>query len=82
MQPDRDDRGGNEEETSSVSLLLARLDERMRAMHTNLADIRKSMQTYLTVEQFAPYKALLNGLVALILVSFVGALIYLVGWKK
>ena len=52
--------------------LLARIDERTKAMADRMED-------FVTRAEFSPVRALVFGAVALILVAFMGALLFLAG---
>lgn len=56
------------------SELLARIDERTTAMLNRMDD-------FVTRAEFSPVRSLVFGAVALILVAFMGALLYLTGLK-
>lgn len=58
--------------------LLARLDERMGHVIAKLENIEEK---YVTRDEFAPVRAVVFGAVALILAAFMGAILYLTGWK-
>lgn len=58
--------------------LLARLDERMGHVIAKLENIEEK---YVTRDEFAPVRAIVFGAVALILLAFMGAILYLTGWK-
>lgn len=56
--------------------LLVRLDERMSNMSNDLAELK---ERYVTKDEFQPVRAVVFGGVALILVGFMGALLYITG---
>ena len=57
------------------SELLARIDERTETMS-------KRMETFVTQDEFAPVKAVVFGGVALILVGFMAAILYVTGFHS
>lgn len=63
------------------STLLARLDERTKGIAEDIAEMRKASENYVTKAEFSPVRSLVFGAVALILVGFMGALLYLTGLK-
>lgn len=70
---------------SSQQDLLARLDERMGHVLASIEgmkdDIRDVRENFVSKNEFQPVRAIVFGAVALILVSFMGAIIYLAGLK-
>jgi hypothetical protein len=59
--------------------LLIRLDERTQSIADDVAEMKGNAASFVTHTEFAPVRALVFGAVALILVAFMGALIYLTG---
>ena len=66
---------------NSDSDLLSRLDERTKGMSDDIAEIKEGMGKYVTHAEFGPVRSLVFGAVALILVGFMGALLYVTGLK-
>lgn len=70
---------------SSQQDLLARLDERMGHVLASIEgmkdDIRDVRENFVSKNEFQPVRAIVFGAVALILVSFMGAILYLTGLK-
>ena len=59
--------------------LLARLDERTQRILADVSSMRRELeQKYTTNDQFVPVRNVVYGLVALILLSVVGALVSMV----
>jgi hypothetical protein len=56
--------------------LLARLDERIKAIAEDISDLKTN---YVTKAEFTPIRAIVFGGVALVLTSFMGALIVMAG---
>lgn len=65
--------------TQGDSDLLARLDERMKGIADDIAEMRKD---FVTKAEFGPVRSLVFGAVALILIAFMGALLYLTGLQR
>lgn len=74
------------------STLLARLDERTRGIAEDISEMKEASKLYVTKAEFnpanyvtrtefSPVRSIVFGAVALILVGFMGALLYLTGWK-
>lgn len=65
--------------------LLARLDERMSQVVKSIEEmkdeIRDARDEFVSKQEFAPVRAIVFGAVALILVAFMGAILYLTGLK-
>lgn len=59
--------------------LLIRLDERTAAIAEDIADIRANS---VTKTEFAPIKAIVFGAVGLVLIGFMGTLVYLAGLSR
>lgn len=70
---------------SSQQDLLAWLDERMGYVLASIEgmkeEIRDVRENFVSKNEFQPVRAIVFGAVALILVSFMGAIIYLAGLK-
>lgn len=65
--------------------LLARLDERLANMQRSFEEMkdefRETKENFVTKAEFGPVRAIVFGAVGLVLVAFMGALIYLTGLK-
>ena len=57
---------------------MSRLDERTERIERDIADLKAN---YVTKTELAPIKAIVFGGVGLVLVSFMGALIFMAGLK-
>lgn len=66
--------------------LLIRLDERTRGIADDLSEMKiqiaASPETFVSKSEFAPVRAIVFGGVALVLVAFMGTLIYIAGWHN
>lgn len=74
---------GTETEGGSLSSLLARIDERTKLTNEAVAKLETTIQdNYVTRLEFAPVKAVVYGMVGLILMAVLAAVITLVVIKQ
>ena len=66
--------------------LLARVDERVKSITEDIAEMKIAMKTasagYVTHDEFAPVRALVFGAVGVILLTFMGAMLYVAGFQS
>jgi hypothetical protein len=71
--------------TNEQNDLLARLDERFAAFQKSFEEmkdeIRETKDRFVSRDEFAPVRAIVFGAVGLVLVAFMGTLIYLTGLR-
>jgi hypothetical protein len=61
--------------------LLARVDERTKSIAEDIAEMKAASAGYVTHAEFAPVRALVFGAVGVILLTFMGALLYVAGFQ-
>lgn len=62
-----------------LTISVAKIDERTKSLVDSVKDVKLNLETkYVTQDEFKPIKALMYGLVGVILTSVIGSLILLV----